>query len=390
MPRAGLAVRRRRAPSVRLNPIFVSAARRRHTTTVRLAAAAHSAAHAVPPSLPAGAMLSSQSALLSARVRPQTAAMYSGAVCTFLHWCELHFAHTATRVLQDMELLQELLPLYFNYVHSAQGSRHHCSLVFHGLRHFLPHRLSHRDALHFAFEQLRGWERADPSEHHPALTWPVTVALAATMAKAGHGAAAVATMLAFDCYLRVNEMAALHLADVALPGDPRLGVAYTTAALRLATTKRGQNQFVCALDARVSAVFVSWLQRRWGTVEHIRRLVALDPESRGPNVFGFATAAAYRHIFDGALLALRLDDVGYVPHSLRGGGATRDFLAGYSLETVLFRGRWESTVSARTYIQSARARLLLANSHSLPAASLLGAQLDAVLVKYFERFVCPA
>ena len=49
----------------------------------------------------------------------------------------------------------------------------------------------------------------------------------------------------------------------------------------------------------------------------------------------------------------------YSPHSLRHGGATRHFLQKKPISDIQFRGRWSSSKSVRTYIQSGRALLLL-------------------------------
>ena len=61
------------------------------------------------------------------------------------------------------------------------------------------------------------------------------------------------------------------------------------------------------------------------------------------------------------------DRVPYVPHSLRHGGATCDYLyaGGESLEDILFRGRWASMKSTRQYIQQGPA-LMAAASTRIP------------------------
>ena len=67
-------------------------------------------------------------------------------------------------------------------------------------------------------------------------------------------------------------------------------------------------------------------------------------------------SAFYRH-FKHACADLGLSK-SYVPHSLRHGGATHDFLRGLSLEDILHIGRWASIKSARHYVQEGRALLL--------------------------------
>jgi integrase len=93
----------------------------------------------------------------------------------------------------------------------------------------------------------------------------------------------------------------------------------------------------------------------------------------GAFLFPFSTAV-YRQAFKGACAAVGLGHCGFVPHSLRHGGATHDILSGTSIEDVLLRGRWASTKSARHYVQSGRALML---DLSVPGLVLLRASLLA-------------
>jgi hypothetical protein len=84
-------------------------------------------------------------------------------------------------------------------------------------------------------------------------------------------------------------------------------------------------------------------------------------------------------------MALGVGDTPYVPHSLRHGGATADFLRTQDIARVQFRGRWKLQETARTYLQTARtylqtARALLAAQRVPARLNQLGAQLDADLL----------
>ena len=59
---------------------------------------------------------------------------------------------------------------------------------------------------------------AQTPDHSP-MTWPICVAVALEMKRVGHVGAAIGTLLAFDGYLRVNELAALRSGDVVVLGD---------------------------------------------------------------------------------------------------------------------------------------------------------------------------
>ena len=59
--------------------------------------------------------------------------------------------------------------------------------------------------------RLRGWKKIlqqlRQSRSHPPLTWELTAIFATVMAKWGRHAEAVATLVAFDCYLRTQRTA---------------------------------------------------------------------------------------------------------------------------------------------------------------------------------------
>lgn len=62
--------------------------------------------------------------------------------------------------------------------------------------------------------------------------------------------------------------------------------------------------------------------------------------------------------------ALGLQSHHFTPHSLRHGGATHAYShLGQSIETIMHRGRWQSTQSCKTYLQAGRAQLLEQNIH---------------------------
>ena len=120
-------------------------------------------------------------------------------------------------------------------------------------------------------------------------------------------------------------------------GDNRLDGTTQLMALRLAKTKTGSNQ---------------WAEVRRSQVQELVR-VLLESTKQGSRLFPFTTSS-FRYHFKNACHGLP----DYVPHSLRHGGATHDFLVGVGLEEILRRGRWASTASARHYIQAGRALLL--------------------------------
>lgn len=170
------------------------------------------------------------------------------------------------------------------------------------------------------------------------------------MARMGWFKPAVGVLLSFDCYLRVGELTNICISDIADAGDRRLGHAHTGMAIRLRRTKTGPNQWVTLTSSDV-IVLVRCL------VDEARSSVSSESNPGNQLVFNFSPAQ-FRLYLRRSVVAVGLAHVRYVPHSLRHGGATHDFISGVPIETVLAKGRWQSTKSARHYIQAGRSILL--------------------------------
>ena len=197
-----------------------------------------------------------------------------------------------------------------------------------------------------------------PPVSHPPLSWDLAVVLAVRLAAVGLWSSGVGILLSFDCYLRIGELTRLRKRHVALDLDERVGSAHRGMSLGLRRTKTGPYKWV-----KVRSLVVQTL---------LLRLVDNLP-SNNSRLFPCAVAF-YKH-FKRACADLGLSK-SYVPHSLRHGGATHDFLIGLSLEDILHIGRWASIKSARHYVQEGRALLL---STSVPRDISV---LSRVLVPY--------
>lgn len=322
--------------------------------------------------------------LLRSRVRDTTQVNYSRGITNFLDWCITNAGlSTDLHELSSLPVqqLDDLLSAFIVSCACTGSSKHSAHMAFWGIRHFVPSLSSHVTCLPQSFQLLRGWDKLQPAVHHPPLTWELTLIIAATMCRWGQPSYAMATLLAFDCYLRCSEFCNLCLLDIALPGDPRLGIHYQACSLRLAQTKRGNNQFVVVSDSRLSALLVKYLYVCFGGQLQHGMGVGSGTQSHGPRVFPF-TDGMYRKLFGRVVQSLGLGSIPFVPHSLRGGGATRDHLSGMSIESVLLRGRWESNSSARTYVQSGRALLL---THNVPAIYRWH-RMATVINQHFNQF----
>ena len=282
-----------------------------------------------------GARTRNQTFLFQAAFAPATRHKYRTAVVAFLDWVV-----DVGEEFTDFDELDQLMVDYMHdlYIEKGGKCRSYAECAVSGLSSFMP---SIKGKLPRACLALRGWRRLQPPVPHPPLTWDITVCIAYRMTATSGLRLGVATLLAFDCYLRIGELCSLRACDVADVDDPRTGSAHRRMALRLRRTKTGANQ---------------WVQVRNPEVQMLLRLVLGRVSSSRRRLFG-AAPGTYRRWFKEACSSIGLSD-DYVPHSLRHGGATHDHLAGVPLEEILQHGRWASTKSARHYIQAGRALLL--------------------------------
>ena len=270
--------------------------------------------------------------LIEASLAPATLHKYHSAVSDFLSWASAQGDDPS-----DPDDFDDLLCDYFHYLWDNDLGKTKAHSTLYGILMLQP-RLSGR--LLLSARALRGWKKLAESRSYPPLTWELTCLIAFRLAMSGHFRHAVATLLGFDCLLRVGELVNIRTQDFADAKDARVGVKSIDMTLRLPVTKTGKNQWVVVQDPAVKSL--------------VRVLLASTPSDS--RLFSFS-AASFRRRFKNACAALGLSS-SYVPHSLRHGGATRCHLQSMRVEDILIRGRWASTKSARRYIQSGRAVLL--------------------------------
>ena len=207
-----------------------------------------------------------------------------------------------------------------------------------GVEHWLPE----FKPLPLTRRCVRGWGKLQPPQ--PAAPFPRDLVWAcATLAcLSGDVAAGVAMMVAYDCWLRISEVAGITAADV---HDTRGQVdpVGRGVSVFLPETKTGRRQAVIVEDPAVDALLLV-LARAQG-----QRAAQLFPPP-----------ATLRSVLARCLGVLQVDANGlaFVWHSFRHGGASRAYLRGDEMSRILTRGRWAVESSGRHYIQSGRQLLL--------------------------------
>jgi hypothetical protein len=176
--------------------------------------------------------------LVRAAHLPKTRKDYEKALRRFLTWADSEGCG-----LDSVELLDEALAAFFHDLYLAMdgGGRSIGVAAFSGLHLFLP---EVKGRLFSSSLALRGWKRLVPPVSHPPLSWDLAVVIAVRLAAVGQWPSGVGVLLAFNCYLRIGELAGLRRRHVALDSDVRFGSAHRGMSLGLRRTKTGPYKWV--------------------------------------------------------------------------------------------------------------------------------------------------
>ena len=287
-------------------------------------------------------------ALVQHSVKSKTFALYTKAVHTFISFALGRRLDLSTDAQIDQAITAYITNRHDAYQlwldddgesdpsrrppHASLGEMEH---LLAGCEFFTP---SLKSRLGLSHRATKAWRKLHPVEHHPPLNWPLTLVIAVCLAKGGRRDMSIAVILAFDCYFRISEFTEMLVAHV-VPDSHTDRV-----AIRLPTTKSRDNDSVVVARPDVARLLV----------RHIAGRSALD------RVFNFSQAE-FRIAFHSACATLGLHG-SYVPHSLRGGGATHDFAvmdaSSVDINHIMIRGRWSSAKSLFTYCRAGQSLLL--------------------------------
>ena len=257
------------------------------------------------------------------RVKPSTLREYNRDLETFLEWGEQRKGKSGLHTSRDYD---KLLNAFAIFTFERWNGRKRqlvvnvkCALELH-----LPWL---KGKFKLTQTSLEGWATQVPFEQIPVCPWAVAALLSKTLYRSGKVGAAAATILAFDCYLRVGELTSLTRRDVI--------VTQSGAVIMLKATKRGRNQSVTIRNKTV----VDFLRKRLAIISPDESLFAISDRTFRLNLHAAAAAVGLR-------------ELGITPHSLRYGGACHDYIQNLAtVEQIMARGRWSNAQSIRRYLQ---------------------------------------
>ena len=281
--------------------------------------------------------------LIRSSIATSTNIKYDTALIQFKQYLKQH-RYKLHRLTANQ--LDNILVQYIHHLHSTAGSYSTASCTLSALNRLT----GFGSQLHLSKLSLKGWKRKndDNRKNRPPLTLETSTLIAVTLAKSGHYIAGIGTLLAFHCYLRINELCNLKWCDIVFTGDPRVGSGVqigVLGALRLQTTKTGRNQTVTIIDNNVCQLLK-------------QLFIDSNVTSNSTSLVFNMSSSKYRRWFRRACEVLDFSTIGYTPHSLRHGGVTYDSMKGVPVKDLMLRGRWKSESALTIYVQTASVLLL--------------------------------
>lgn len=276
--------------------------------------------------------------LLDAAIQPRTLQLYTTAANDFISWYQVQ-----TDAFSSIRHIDYRLCDFITLLYSKGAPLSSAVQTLFGLLHFMPE-LIHD--LHRSRRALKSWRKNHITLSHPPMSWQLLCVFALRMAANGWYEQALASLIAYDGYFRTaSELLTLRVRDFyySTTASSNRQPFHTNFICRLRRTKTGDNKLVALTMPQLGEALIAFIQTR--------RLGGRD------RIFNF-TAARYRFCFRMVIEMMGWSSVGFVPHSLRHGHASDDFINGVPVETIMTRGRWKSIDSTRHYIQSGRVHLI--------------------------------
>ena len=209
----------------------------------------------------------------------------------------------------------------------------HKSLASDGLAGIQFHMPQAMGRLKHSWKLAKVWQKLEPPRRVLPLSPLMVRAMAGAAWSLGFAAEASAMLVGFDAMLRSGELYNLKVKHVKFYSQ--------RAVVSLGHTKTGKRTNTAEMVVVESQLAVQALRR--ACKNRPKNELVL---SRGARVF--------RTLFNSLIDLFEIDGLVTV-YSLRRGGASWDFLQHQAMERTLLRGRWQSTSSARIYLQDATA-----------------------------------
>eukprot|EP00438_Fugacium_kawagutii_P025256 Skav212858 [mRNA] locus=scaffold786:248358:249889:+ [translate_table: standard] len=263
-------------------------------------------------------------------VQPKTRARYSKALDKF-------FLYLRQRDLQLPTRKALLDPLMSEYIEHLWASGEGRSLASDSLAAVQDRDPGVKGHLPSSWRLLKTWNAHEIPCRAPPLTEQALHTLVGHALFNNRPEFALSLLLGFYGLLRTGELLGLRNQDIAQAGPG------SVAVVSLGLTKGGQRM---GASESVTITEEDTLRRLWQWKCNHSKGEQLCP-----------SPSAWRRLFNCTVDALNLAEYEYRPYSLRRGGATFYFQKHGQLDRLLIQGRWQSSRTARIYLNDGLAIL---------------------------------
>ena len=292
---------------------------------------------------------------------------YSRSISRFYKWVNTKYLKS----IKGSGAMDKALTKYFHFLYNHGYGVSRAISLFSAILFFYP---QYHNQLNVSYQAWRGWKRMEPSVHKPALSWELTVLIAATTARDYGIHYALIILLSFDCYLRPKEATLLQCDDIFI--KPKSNVDHHdnndySIAIRIKKGKRDQNATLYINNPSIAKLLYQYyLYRR--------------PLSFSNNSFFGISYVNYLSIFKKVISHMDLPS-SIKPHSMRHSGVTHDYLHGVEFARLRERGRWSSDNTLRSYLNIS---IALVNDLKVPPQYLdAGGKLSSVLYSFLLHYI---
>ena len=233
----------------------------------------------------------------------------------------------------DREKVDLWASAYIEFLWEDGAPKSEASYALAAIQFFHPQTKNH---LVWAWKLVKTWNQVELPTRATPLSPEILLGMAGQAFKWKQFRFGWLLVVGFGAFLRTSELVQLKRKEVILPTASK----NPEAVLLLDNTKGTKKNFL-PLDKVVLEESLP-----------IQGLQYLCQGLQPGDSLSQMSNSQFRVLFKEVLQALSLENMGYVPYSLRRGGVTSAFRQGVTMDNLVTQGRWQHVPTARIYIDA--------------------------------------
>ena len=262
-------------------------------------------------------------------VQPRTKKRYEESFAAF---CSFHQL-SDNFIVQDTLRVDGLAAEFIEYMWEEGQPKSEASYLLAAIQFFRPQT---KNNLVWSWKLVKTWNQIELPTRATPFDPEILFSLAGQCWKWKQQRMAWLLVVGFSGFLRTSELINLKKKDVA-----GLQQSSPSELVLLMESTKGTKRNFLPLDKVVLHEKIA-----------IRALQWLCKDLQPGDTLSQMSHYQFRSLFKNLLEALGLQDMGYMPYSLRRGGVTSAFRQGVPMDTLVTQGRWQHVPTARIYIDA--------------------------------------